>query len=81
MSSLSEEQKHNLCYAVTGVALVAIAYLLFTGCKCPEKYSFAYLNTPNLMNKQATKGKVSAFYGSPVDQTVLEDSNIMSTVI
>lgn len=73
-------EHHKTCILVAVVAVVVTYMLCRRKCKCPEKFvPSAYFQSPNLLPQ--SRAPLSAFYGNNAASTVIEDQNIMKTVI
>ena len=71
---------HQTCILVGASVALVVFLLCRRKCKCPEKFvPSAYFETKNLLPQ--SRAPLSAFYGNNAASTVIEDQNIMKTVI
>lgn len=74
------DDHHKTCIAVALVAVLVTYLLCKRKCNCPEKFvPSAYFQSKNLLPQ--SRAPLSAFYGNNAASTVIEDQNIMKTVI
>ncbi len=81
MSIIPEDTHGKVCCGIAAVAIFAVIVMMMRkkSCNCEKFVPSAYFNTPNMQPESPPK--LSTFYGNNAAATVVEDVNIMKTVI